>query len=149
MWEDFRRTIFDPIYVPGNVANDQQIAILFLSMAICVLTDPKRTMYHPDARRYYHLSRVSMSLDEVTITLLQMPTQTQSFLGYIPITLSICYTILGKLHIFQVNFVLIQSKQLFSTFNMSIDDPNGPDRAWSALSLAIRLAQMVCSFMAI
>jgi hypothetical protein len=73
MWEDFRRTIYDPIYALGSIANDQQIAILFLNMAICVLTDPKRPMYHPDARRYYHLSRISMSLGEVITTLPSIP----------------------------------------------------------------------------
>ncbi|CAG8588100.1 14636_t:CDS:10, partial [Acaulospora colombiana] len=80
----------------GNVANDQQVAVFFISMAIYVLGDPKHPMYHPDARRYYHLSRVSMSLGE----------------------------------------------ELFSTFNIMIDDPDGPNRAWGALGLAIRLAQM-------
>jgi hypothetical protein len=74
MWDDFRRMIYDPIYAPGSVVNDQQIAILFLAMAICVLTDPKQPLYHPDAHRYYHLSRISMSLGEVIITLSPVPT---------------------------------------------------------------------------
>ncbi|PVF91678.1 hypothetical protein CPB86DRAFT_802645 [Serendipita vermifera] len=87
VWEDFYRTVFDPIYAPGNVPNDQQVAVFFMSMALYVLGDPKRSMYHPDARRYYHLSRVSMSLGE----------------------------------------------QLFSTFNVIIDDPDGPNTAWGAI----------------
>jgi hypothetical protein len=66
-------------------------------MAIFVLSDPKRSMYHPDAHRYYHLSRVSMSLGEVTITLLQMRARAHFFLGYISVTFFICDTILGNL----------------------------------------------------
>jgi hypothetical protein len=65
MWEDFRQTVLDPIYSPEHVASDQQIAILFISLALAVLADPERPMYHPDAQRYYHLSRASMSLGEV------------------------------------------------------------------------------------
>jgi hypothetical protein len=30
---------------------------------------------------------------------------------------------------------------------MTVDDPSGPNRAWGALGLAIRLAQTVCSAM--
>ncbi|PVG02742.1 hypothetical protein CPB86DRAFT_539676 [Serendipita vermifera] len=102
--------IFEPIYTPGHTANDQQIAILFINMALCVLADPTRPMYHPDSHRYYHLSRVSMSLGE------------------------------DLLH--SHSLYAVQYLQLFSTFNLMIDDPNGPNRAWGALSLAVRLAQM-------
>ncbi|CAG8712955.1 459_t:CDS:2, partial [Acaulospora colombiana] len=97
VWEDVRHNIFDPIYTAGNVANDQQVAILFITMALAVLADPKRPMYHPDSHRYYHLSRASMSLGE----------------------------------------------QLLAVFNGMINDSNGANRAWGALSLAIRIAQMV------
>jgi hypothetical protein len=114
-------------------------------MAIFVLSDPTRSMYHPDAHRYYHLSRVSMSLGEVTITLLQVPTRSHFFLGYISVTFFICDTIPGKLpHILFESSLLHNWKQLFSTFNMTVDDPSGPNRAWGALGLAIRLAQTVC-----
>ncbi|PVG02737.1 hypothetical protein CPB86DRAFT_780152 [Serendipita vermifera] len=109
-WEEFCLTIFEPIYAPGNVPNDQQVAIFFLSMALYVLGDPKRPMYHSDAHRYYHLSRVSMSLGEDIL-------QSHSL-----------YT--------------IQYLQLFCTFNIIINDASGPNRAWGALGLAIRLAEM-------
>ncbi|PVF91683.1 hypothetical protein CPB86DRAFT_878382 [Serendipita vermifera] len=79
-------------------------------MALCVLADPTRPMYHPDSHRYYHLSRVSMSLGE---------------------------DILHSHSLYAVQYL-----QLFSTFNLMIDDHNGPNRAWGALSLAVRLAQM-------
>ncbi|PVG02745.1 hypothetical protein CPB86DRAFT_539882 [Serendipita vermifera] len=110
IWEEFRRMILDPIYSPGHTANDQQVAILFINMALCVLADPTRPMYHPDSHRYYHLSRVSMSLGE---------------------------DILQSHSLYAVQYLA-----LFSNFNLMIDDPNGPNRAWGALGLAVRLAQM-------
>ncbi|CAG8707909.1 9097_t:CDS:2, partial [Acaulospora colombiana] len=64
-WEDFRQMILEPVYSPQNIANDQQIAILFISLALAILADPDRPMYHPDAQRYYHLSKASISLGEV------------------------------------------------------------------------------------
>ncbi|PVG02747.1 hypothetical protein CPB86DRAFT_780164 [Serendipita vermifera] len=110
VWDDFRQTIFDPIYMAGGVANDQQVAVLFITMALAVLADPKLPMYHPDSHRYYHLSRASMSLGE---------------------------------DVFQSHSLFaIQYLQLLATFNGMGNDPNGPNRAWGALSLAIRIAQM-------
>ncbi|PVG02746.1 hypothetical protein CPB86DRAFT_861986 [Serendipita vermifera] len=110
VWDEFRRTIFEPIYGEECVANDQQIAVFFITMALCVLTDPTRPMYHPDAQRYYHLSRASMSLGE---------------------------DILQSHSIYAVQYL-----KSLSTFSIMSNDPNGPNRAWGALSLAVRLAQM-------
>ncbi|PVF91680.1 hypothetical protein CPB86DRAFT_791886 [Serendipita vermifera] len=110
-WEDFYQMIFEPIYTPGHTANDQQIAVLFINMALSVLSDPTRPMYHPDSHRYYHLSRVSMSLGE---------------------------DILHSHSLYAIQYLI-----LFSKFNFMINDSNGPNRAWGALGLAIRLAQMV------
>ncbi|PVG02739.1 hypothetical protein CPB86DRAFT_539401 [Serendipita vermifera] len=110
IWEEFRRMIFDPIYTPGHTANDQQIAVLFITMAVCVLADPTQPMYHPKSHWYYHLSRASMSLGE---------------------------DILHSHSLYSIQYLL-----LFSNFNFMIDDPSGPNRAWGALGLALRLAQM-------
>jgi hypothetical protein len=65
--EDCRRLILEPIYAAEDAANDQQVAVLLVTMALSVLVDPKRPMYHPEAHHYYHLSRASMSLGEASI----------------------------------------------------------------------------------
>jgi hypothetical protein len=79
------------------VANDQQVAILFVTMALAVLADPKRSMYHPDSRRYYHLSRASMSLGEViVISTFTAGIKFNLLSGYIRIPFIICDKLLGK-----------------------------------------------------
>ncbi|PVG02749.1 hypothetical protein CPB86DRAFT_780169 [Serendipita vermifera] len=110
-WEAFRRIIFEPVYSTENAANDQQVAIFFITLALAILADLKRPMYHPDARRYYHLSRASISLGE---------------------------------DIFQSrSLYAIQYLQLLATYSGLTNDPNGTNRAWGVMSLAIRLGQMV------
>jgi hypothetical protein len=64
-WDDFRETILEPIYQAEHTANDQQIGILFISLAISILVEPKQQTDHLEAQRYYRLSRASMSLGEV------------------------------------------------------------------------------------
>ncbi|PVG02732.1 hypothetical protein CPB86DRAFT_537750 [Serendipita vermifera] len=110
LWDDFRQDILEPIYGPENTANDQQVAICFITLAVAVLMDHNRPMHHPDAKRYYHLSRASISLGEDLF-------QSRSLYG-------------------------IQYLQTLTLYNGMTNDPNGTNRAWVTLSLAIRLAQM-------
>ncbi|PVG02733.1 hypothetical protein CPB86DRAFT_750555 [Serendipita vermifera] len=111
VWENFRQTILEPIYLADNTANDQQVAVLFISLALAILADPKRPMFHPDAQRYYQLSRASISLGE---------------------------------DIFQSrSLYAIEYLQLLAGYHSSINDPEGANKTWGVLCLAIRLAQTV------
>jgi hypothetical protein len=146
VWESFRQTILEPIYLAENTANDQQVAILFITLALAVLADPRQPMFHPEAQRYYQLSRASISLGEVA-TLLSKSMAHANHLpvtGYISIPLTICYRIFGMLVLHTpLCRLLTFVQQLFANYNTATNDPDGSNKAWGASSLAIRLAQMV------
>ncbi|CAG8672146.1 9003_t:CDS:2, partial [Acaulospora colombiana] len=110
-----------------GAANDQQIAIFFITLALAILADLKRSMYHPDARRYYHLSRASISLSEDIF-------QSRSLYA---IQYLVCLLFISS------PSSDIRLQQLLATYNGMTNDPNGTNRAWGAMGLAIRLAQMV------
>ncbi|PVG02748.1 hypothetical protein CPB86DRAFT_725038 [Serendipita vermifera] len=63
-WDDFRETIFEPVYSANQTANDQQIGVFFINMAIATLLESENPNGQPEPQRYYHLSRASMSLGE-------------------------------------------------------------------------------------
>ncbi|CCA77997.1 hypothetical protein PIIN_00710 [Serendipita indica DSM 11827] len=64
IWDEFLETVFRPVYTVGGSPDDQQVGLLFLVMAISVIMDPKQPLNHPDASRFYHLSKISMGLGE-------------------------------------------------------------------------------------
>ncbi|KIM31057.1 hypothetical protein M408DRAFT_65857 [Serendipita vermifera MAFF 305830] len=110
-WGDFVEDVLNPVY-EGNSATDEQVAVLYMVMAIYKLLDPVLPPSNDEAIQYYHLSRVSITLGEDLL-------QSKSLLA-------------------------IQYLQLVGFFNLMVHDPNGPDKSWVAVSMAIRLAQMVC-----
>ncbi|KAG9057508.1 hypothetical protein FS842_006289 [Serendipita sp. 407] len=62
LWQEFHDSVLEPIYAPGGLADDEQVALLLIVLANSVQLDPTHPVGHPDGSRYYHLSRVSMVL---------------------------------------------------------------------------------------
>ena len=65
IWEEFLERVFRPVYSVGGTFNDEQVGLLFLVLAVSVVMDPKKPVNHPDAVRFYRLSKISMTLGEV------------------------------------------------------------------------------------
>ncbi|KIM31058.1 hypothetical protein M408DRAFT_275255 [Serendipita vermifera MAFF 305830] len=106
-WDDFVEDVLDPIYGGNSVITDEQVAILYIVLAINKLLDPLLPPSNNEAIQYYHLSRASIALGEDLF-------QSKSLLTIIYL-------------------------QMLGFYNMAVYDP---DKAWVAISMAIRLAQM-------
>ena len=56
------KNILEPVY--NGTAKDEQVAFLFVLLAIGISHDHVKQPYNPVARRYAHLARISLMLGE-------------------------------------------------------------------------------------
>ncbi|KIM31055.1 hypothetical protein M408DRAFT_21842, partial [Serendipita vermifera MAFF 305830] len=64
VWDDFLEDVFNPIYEDDSSPTDEQVALLYIVLAISSLLNPLLPPFNAEAIRYYHLSRVSLTLGE-------------------------------------------------------------------------------------
>lgn len=98
VWEEFLRYVFKPIYEESTAASDEQVAVLFIVLAVSMLMDLSVPPFHPDAAQYYHLSRISIILGEVIDRLWECVTSMLIFwIGSFPVEVFTRDTVLGAI----------------------------------------------------
>lgn len=142
-WTDFMTDVFNPVYTDTDQVGDDRVALVFVVLACACLLDPDRPANPPEARQFFHLSRVSIMLGEVCQVV-----KTHFIYLYLTRTYSSAAPYMSYntwYSALDVHKSLASSDyQQYMAFYYGLsNEPHGTDKAWVATSLAIRLAQMV------